>query len=131
MGISVNQGGSAQEILETEQLDGLLAAAGCEGVNQILQAFWRSTNDLLGALKAHLDSENWAEAAKAAHALKGSSANVGACLLAMAAREIENQCRTTDADGAQKALAETGAAYERTKSAFDEHLAAFKRANNC
>ena len=131
MGIPVNQGACAQKVLETEQIDGLLAAAGCEGVNQILEAFWRSTNALLGALKTHLDSQNWAEAARAAHALKGSSANVGAAQLSAAAREFETQCHTSDVDGAQKALADTGAAYERTKTAFHEHLTAFRQANNC
>jgi HPt (histidine-containing phosphotransfer) domain-containing protein len=111
-------------IIDTEQIDGLVAAAGVEGTRDILNAFWRSTDTLLRALQDQLSRGDVVEAAKTAHALKGSSLNVGAMRLSTSARAIEDACRTKDAPAALKRLEGARSNYSDTVKAFDAHLSA-------
>jgi HPt (histidine-containing phosphotransfer) domain-containing protein len=116
--------GLTAPILDTEQIDGLVAAAGVAGTKEILAAFWRSTDTLLRTLQEQLSRGDVIEAAKTAHALKGSSLNVGATRLSHSARAIEDACRTRDAAGALKRLEGARSNYSVTVEAFDAHLGA-------
>lgn len=115
----------AAALVDFAQIDGLLEAAGRECVDAILGAFWRSTDSLASQLKAHIDSREFDEAARASHAVKGSAANVGAQLLSSVAREIETCCKNNDPDGALAALNRLLVAYRKTRVALTEHVAAF------
>lgn len=110
-------------VLETEQLEGLLMAAGPDGLNDILDAFWRSTNDLLSQLNGQIQSGDFAEAARTAHAIKGSASNVGANLLANIAKEMENACREGDAASLQSSADQSTDAVELTKQAVADMIA--------
>lgn len=112
-------------LIEASQIDGLLEVAGVDGTQDILAAFWRSTRELLARLEDRLGADDTAEAARIAHALKGSAANVGALLLSLAARTMENGCKSGDLAAARTALGEANAAFEGTKRAFDERIKAF------
>ncbi len=107
-------------MIDAEQLGGLLEAAGLDGLNAILDAFWRSTDDLLAALKAETDARDVDQAAKTAHAVKGSAANVGAHALAEAARLVENACRDQDFQALDSAVAAVSNAYAATRTAITE-----------
>ncbi|MEL7487583.1 MAG: Hpt domain-containing protein [Pseudomonadota bacterium] len=111
-------------LVECEQMDGIIAAAGVAGAREILAAFWRSTEDLIVELNAALDRRDLEAAAGAAHALKGSALNVGAHALSAMATTLERQCREHDLDGARAAIVENERCLERTKTAFSEYLAA-------
>lgn len=111
-------------LIESEQIDGLLDIAGVAGVNDILDAFWRSTDQLSADLARCLSGGEYAEAARAAHALKGSAANVGANRLAEAARLVESLSRNGDLAGAGDALKRLAAIYRETREALERHIAA-------
>ena len=109
-------------ILEVEQIDGLLEAAGTDGVREIMSAFWRSSDALTLGLSTHLDTEDTTGAARTAHALKGSAANVGACQLADCARLIEDHCKSGDLQAAKEALVKLSLIYQETRAAVESHL---------
>ena len=106
--------------VETEQLDGLLEAAGVAGVREILAAFWRSTDGLVAELRGQIAREDRQGAMRSAHALKGSALNVGAIRFAETVRRIEDLCRSGDlaAAGAYATTAE--AEYRQTVLAFED-----------
>jgi HPt (histidine-containing phosphotransfer) domain-containing protein len=116
---------NAAALVDYAQIDGLLEAAGKDGVDAILCAFWRSTDSLAAQLKAHIDCRDFVEAARASHAVKGSAANVGAHLLSSVAREVETCCKNDDPDGALAALNRLLEAYRRTRAALTDRVAAF------
>ena len=112
-------------LVDYSQIDSLLEAAGRDGVVAILDAFWRSTDDLSKRLQMEVQECSFTEAARTSHAVKGSAANVGAQTLAAAARDIESCCKAGDADGALKALNRLLDAYRSTRIALTERVAAF------
>ncbi|MEM9170008.1 MAG: Hpt domain-containing protein [Pseudomonadota bacterium] len=95
-------------MIEYEQLQDLVSAAGLDGATEILAAFWRSTEDLVAGLEKPVADSDFEEAARIAHAVKGSASNVGASGLADEARQLETACRDKDA-------AAVGAVYVRLR----------------
>jgi len=112
----------AAPLLDCDQIDGLVAAAGLKGTREILAAFWRSSDTLIRALQEQLGRGDFTEASRTAHALKGSSLNVGAMRLSCAARAIEDACRTKDTESALKRVTVVEKQYAETVAAFDAHL---------
>ena len=108
--------------LALDQVNGLIDAAGVDGAREIVDAFQRSTTDLLSALRERLGASDLAAASTDAHAIKGSAANVGAKRLAQTAARIEHACRDGDAGAAGAALRDAADAYELFTLCFQEHL---------
>ena len=75
--------------IDLEQINGLIEAAGVAGAKEIMVAFWRSTETLLMSLDEQLAAADYEGTKAAAHALKGSAANVGATDIAEFARAVE------------------------------------------
>lgn len=123
-GATADQRRPAEPVLDRMQIDGLVAAAGVAGTREIIDAFQRSTDGLMAALRDQLGKGDFGEASKTAHALKGSASNVGAVRLATAARDIEDACRRQDGVTALMTLTGLQTQYADAVSAFDEHLAA-------
>lgn len=111
-------------VLELEQIDGLVAAAGVAGAQEILRAFWQSTETLLEALETQVAAQDAEQAARTAHALKGSAANVGARRLAELARRIEECCKSANDGDLSHCLDKAAEVFADTRSAFEAHLAA-------
>lgn len=109
-------------VLDREQIDGLVEAAGIDGAREILDAFHRSTQELLAKLKDELGRGDLAEAARSAHALKGSAMNVGALALSSAARFVEDACKADDGGTALKHVSGADSQFAETIAAFDELL---------
>jgi HPt (histidine-containing phosphotransfer) domain-containing protein len=116
--------GASADLVDFSQVDALLQVAGRDGVDDIMRAFWRSTDDLARRLRVQLGDRNYAEAARTAHALKGSAANVGASLLAAAARSVEICCKALDEPGAKAALDNLDQVCSRTRLALTAHIEA-------
>lgn len=110
--------------LEPEQLNALLGAAGPDGVRDIMEAFWRSTDQLIAAMREQADGADFAEAARTAHALKGSAANIGAALLTSLARAMEAACKAGDAPTLLTRVEQAQAAVGVTRTAIDDLIAA-------
>ncbi|GGD01477.1 Hpt domain-containing protein [Aquisalinus flavus] len=113
---------SQMEIINAEQMDMLIASAGVETAKTILDAFWKSNDEIVAAMTAHLDSANFVEAAASGHALKGSAANLGAVQLSERAKTIENACRAQDIVSAKAAFGKVVSDIEATRRAFDSLL---------
>lgn len=118
--------GGKDACIDCGQIDGLVEAAGVDGALEILAAFWRSTDSLLGSLKTQLTANDQTEASRTAHAIKGSALNVGATRLSDAIRAIEECCRRSDTAAALALLVEAERQYALTIAAFDAHLASAK-----
>ena len=108
--------------LQREQVDGLVAAAGVDGAREILNAFRRSTTELLGSLSAQVKRNAFDLAADTAHAVKGSAANIGAQRLSETAAYFEDACKRSDAAGVADALNDMNQQFVAACNAFEEHL---------
>lgn len=111
-------------LIESEQIDGLLDIAGVGGVREILDAFWRSTDQLSADLERCVAGGERVEAARVAHALKGSAANVGANRLAEAARVVEFHSKNGELIEARRAIERLAAIYRETRDALERHIEA-------
>lgn len=109
--------------LQIEQIDGLVEAAGVEATRAILDAFWRSTSNLMESLAEQVSGNALDLACQTAHAVKGSAANVGAQRLAETTSMFEAACQSGD----QKAVIETLDAviedFAALRDLFETHLA--------
>ncbi len=113
-----------EPVLETEQLESLLMAAGAEGLNEIMDAYWRSTQGLIDSLKTQAAEGDLEEAARTAHAIKGSSSNIGAQLMANLAKVFENACRDGDGEALRVAVDAADDAVDATRKAVTDLIAA-------
>ena len=104
--------------IEREQMDGIIAAAGVDGAADIMDAFWRSTDTLVSLIHDQLSAQDLSEAAKTAHALKGSASNVGALSLSEFALDFETRCRAGDISGAREIANRFQQCVAETRSAF-------------
>ncbi len=111
--------------IELGQIDSLISAAGVDGTRSILEAFQRSTTDLLKLLSDGVEGGALEDAYRTAHAVKGSAANVGAQLLAETAAAIEKACRAGDAASAAAKLADAQSHFDLFCVHFEAHLAQF------
>ena len=127
----VNAGRETRELsdnkadhLELGQIDGLIAAAGADGAREIVAAFHRSTLDLIEQISSHLQQGALDLAASAAHAVKGSAANVGAVRVAEAAAQLEVICREQNHDATGEALDTIRGRFEAANIYLSEHIEA-------
>lgn len=109
--------------LHLEQIQGLVEAAGVDGAREILETFWRSTTNLLESLTAQVSENTLDAAARTAHAVKGSAANVGAQRLSETASRIEAACKSGDRAAAAGALEKVQQDFEAFRASFHNHLA--------
>lgn len=118
----MNKTSETADHIDFSQIDALLSAAGRDGVNDIMHAFWRSTDNLANQLRRQLEENDFEEAARTSHAIKGSAANVGACLLSAAARSVEVCCKDRDAAAGVAALDELLSVYQETRRVLTAHI---------
>ena len=111
------------EHIQLEQVNSLVSAAGVEGARAILEAFQRSTTDLLASLSERVHGGALDDASRDAHAVKGSAANVGAHLLSESAALIEQACKAGDAAAAAMALADARSLFDHFCVHFEAYLA--------
>lgn len=112
------------KIIDDEQLRMLIEGAGVDAVRPILEAYWESNAELQAALAASLEESDPGKVATTAHGLKGSSANLGAVLVASRALEIELAAKEGNIDAAKEAYAKLDDDIAETKKAFEELIAA-------
>lgn len=115
----------ARAHIQLDQVNSLVTAAGVEGARAILEAFQRSTTDLLASMNNGVRGGALADASRDAHAVKGSAANVGAQLLADAAAMIEKACKAGDAATAANMLREAQSLFDVFCAHFEAHLEQF------
>lgn len=111
--------------IQLDQVNSLVSAAGVDGARAILEAFQRSTTELLTSMRDGLRGGALVDASRDAHAVKGSAANVGAQLLAETAALIEKACKAGDAASAADMLSDAQARFDLFCVHFEAHLAQF------
>ena len=109
--------------LQIEQIDGLLEAAGVDATRAILDAFWRSTTELMEALKDQVQGNALDLAGQTAHAVKGSAANVGAQRLAETTAMFESACQNGDQTAVLATLDAVIEDFSALRDQFEAHLA--------
>ncbi len=117
-----NQIDGGSRHIEIDQINGLIEAAGADGAREILDAFWRTSEELLDLMASQMTDGALELAANTAHSLKGMAANVGASALAAAANDLEIACQKKDATAATGHLQGTRTQYEAARSSLLDHL---------
>lgn len=112
-------------VIDEEQLGGLAEAAGIETVEAILSAFWDSTEQLSEGLVSAVRAQDRDEILRLGHALKGTSANVGASGLAEVARQMEVAAKGDDVSSADALLSDLMTSIEDTRAAMQQLIAKY------
>ncbi len=118
-----------QKMIDLEQIDGLLNAAGVDVARAVLSSFWSSTDDLVAAARTALEMDDFEGLDRAGHAIKGAAANVGAQGIFEAARDLEAAARASDKESAAASLTAVETAVEPAKDAFERHFEEFRAAS--
>jgi len=110
-------------MIEHEQIDGLIDAAGADVAEAVLEAFWTSADDLVLQARAALAAGDAEGLDRAGHALKGAALNVGAVAVAEAARRIEAAARAGELSPVGEALDRIDDVVAPAKAAFAARIA--------
>lgn len=110
-------------LVDSEQLETLVASAGTEAAQAILDAFWQSCDQLVADLTTCMAENRDEEAARAAHALKGSAANLGAVAMVQTSRDIEQALRAGQSEAVQAGIAKIREDMKATRTAFEALIA--------
>jgi PAS domain S-box-containing protein len=100
--------------LESPGKSGLLA--------RVIQAYFQETPTIMDTLHDALDHGDASIAAKAAHTLKSSSANVGALHLAEFFKQVETHARADSLEEAQQVFQQIGEEFGRVQQALQDEL---------
>jgi HPt (histidine-containing phosphotransfer) domain-containing protein len=109
-------------LLDSEQVQMLISSGGDEAVDlisEILELFREESEANLSALEYRRKEGDLSEMGRAAHALAGSSANIGAARLWQSAKSLEQSAKEGSLPEAEE--------IEDLKSLYEETIAVFKR----
>jgi HPt (histidine-containing phosphotransfer) domain-containing protein len=112
-------------ILDPEQLQMLIEAGGDESsslLNEIFGLFESESVEKLKELRGYKAAGDYELLGKAAHALSGSSANIGGRELAREAREIENLCKAGQGEEAAARVEKLESTYQETIRALNQFM---------
>lgn len=113
----------APEILE--EINALSDPDDNDIVIQLSKLYQETCPDLIKQLQTGFEGKDSDVIFKAAHALKSSSANIGAISMTKAAAEIENLSRDGEIDKTRDLVFEMDQLYQNTKLALDEKIAEY------
>lgn len=108
--------------LDGEALDGGRLEAlenSCAGLlDRLVEIFLRDSVRRLSDIADGLSDKDVEKVRSAAHAFKGSAANLGARQLAAACAAVERRAENEDVDGARASATALGAEFERARAAL-------------
>lgn len=116
-------------LLDQEQLQMLVEAGASESaelLQELLDLFEEESGHKFEELKAHFASGNEDGMIRSSHALAGSSANVGACVVWKKAKVVENLCKEGKIAEAAGLLADLESTYDQTMIALKAFAAGLK-----
>ena len=123
-----NENQSADELLEAidwAMLNGLRefqAEGEPDLIQELVSLFKRETPSQIEAIRAAITAGDAERLRKAAHSLKGSSANLGVRLVSVLGAELEKKGRSGTVEGAGALLAQLEREYARACRALDAGL---------
>lgn len=88
---------------------------------ELLSIFFQRVPTLLAELETAVTGMNPLKLERSAHALKGTSGNLGAMLMMKLAEQLENTGRAGKLDNAAEVLAELHTVYGLTKKELETH----------
>jgi HPt (histidine-containing phosphotransfer) domain-containing protein len=83
-------------LLDSDQVQMLISSGGDDAgdlIEEILELFEEESTETIASMEASINAGNSAQLAKSAHALAGSSANIGATQLWQSAKNLENSAK--------------------------------------
>ncbi|MGP1676794.1 MAG: response regulator [Burkholderiales bacterium] len=111
--------------LDRTTLDNILGlgkSGGAALLRRVIEIYFRTAPDLIGAMHAAAAANDVTALGKAAHSLKSSSLNVGATRLGWLCREIETAARSNSPDLAAKLVSSITAEYTRVEGLLRTEL---------
>lgn len=110
-------------LLDKDQLQMLIDASADESLDlfvEILELFEQESVVKLAELRSLRDAGSYDLMGRAAHALAGSSANVGGLEVWKIAKKIENLCKNSHGEEASACIDDLELSYSRTLAALRE-----------
>ena len=89
-------------------------------LGEVVAAFRKRAPELLGEMEAAEARGDWSSLARAAHTLKGGSAQIGARALSTLARGVETAAKAGQGEGLAALVAECRAAHLATDAALGD-----------
>ncbi|OGV37192.1 MAG: hypothetical protein A2020_08395 [Lentisphaerae bacterium GWF2_45_14] len=87
-----------------------------QDVNEMLDEFLSNTHSLLERSSESLKNGTWNELKRTAHSIKGASANLGADMISLLGKELENASFSSDKEKAEAIITEISKALENLKN---------------
>lgn len=92
-------------------------------VSEVIRAYFQDTDSLMESLRLAQEESDRASLKRSAHTLKSSSANVGAMLLSVAAKSLEEECENNSLEKNGEIIEKLQNDYVRTKKVLEKELA--------
>jgi HPt (histidine-containing phosphotransfer) domain-containing protein len=105
-------------LIDHSAIEPIMRMTGIPVMRRIVDAFWSATGEMIGSLRAAIESGDTENIRKAAHSLKGAASNVGAGRVASIVGSIE---RAAPAE-AETLFPDLEQALEDTRPALDAFL---------
>ncbi|HZP61566.1 MAG TPA: Hpt domain-containing protein [Opitutaceae bacterium] len=115
----------SEQILDSEALNNLRALdpeGGDAFLREVAGIFLEDTPKRLGELEQSLAAGDAPTFIRAAHSIKGASANLGAALLRAAAEQLEHRAKKEGLANVSALVAEVKTQFDRARTALNELL---------
>jgi HPt (histidine-containing phosphotransfer) domain-containing protein len=115
------RGHGGAPVLDTTVLDDLVELGGDDGpefLTEIVGLFFEDASTRVGAIRTGVQGREAEPIERAAHALKSSSANVGAFSFAELCKEVETLARSNDLDELARLLPRLVVMFDEVKEAL-------------
>ncbi|MCD8483098.1 MAG: Hpt domain-containing protein [Verrucomicrobia bacterium] len=113
-------------LLDLEQLNMLTSALGEEArevVSELIELFAEDAPELISKIRLQYADNSKQEAARAAHALAGCAANLGALKLKVASKQLENHIDELSAEAAMHIIEDLETLHLDSLAALKDYLA--------
>ncbi len=111
---------STQPVIDRSTFENLKEAMGVDFIDELLQAYYDETPQLLLTLKQALANKDCETFQRSAHSIKSTSNSFGALQFGIMARELELMGKEKDLSGASEKVDALISTYADVKTALEE-----------
>lgn len=111
---------SVQPVIDRLTYENLQESMGIDFMDELLQAYYDETPQLLSALRQALANQDCDTFQRSAHSIKSTSNSFGALQFGNMARELEMMGKEKNLGGASEKVVALVAAYDDVKKALEE-----------
>ena len=109
-----------QSVIDLPTFEALKEAMGADYINELVQAYFEETPQLLSKLQQALSKQDCDAFRQAAHSIKSTSNSFGALQFGTLAKELEMMGREARLDGASGKVKSLVAGYETVQQVLEE-----------